>query len=59
MIISCYAKKNGIAFSEATSRLLSANCFDYLEEYYETLHLLPNEDVVSELLDMAGTEVKK
>jgi hypothetical protein len=29
--------------------------YDYLEEYYNTLHLLSNEDVICELMDMAKT----
>ena len=57
MIMSSYSKILNIPISEAARHLLSGNCFDYLEEYYETLHLLSNEDVVCELMDMAGTKV--
>jgi len=55
MIISGYSKKLGITMSEATQQLLSANSLDYLEECYDTLHLLSNEDVICELMDMAKT----
>ncbi|MDR2593208.1 MAG: DUF3791 domain-containing protein [Fibromonadaceae bacterium] len=58
MIISGYSKKLGIAISEAAQQLLDYDCLDYLEEYYETLHLLSNEDVICELMDMV-IEVKK
>ena len=57
MIISGYSKKLGITISEAAERLLSCDCLDYLEECYETLHLLSNEDVICELMDMVGAEV--
>ncbi|MDR0516943.1 MAG: DUF3791 domain-containing protein [Fibromonadaceae bacterium] len=56
MIISGFSKKLGITISEAAGRLLSCNCIDYLEEYYETLHLLSNEDVICELIDMEGVK---
>jgi len=59
MIISGYSKKLGITMSEATQRLLSANSLDYLEECYDTLHLLSNEDVICELMDMAKTRQEK
>ena len=59
MIISSYSRKLGITISEAARQLLSGNCFDYLEEYYGTLHLLSNEDVVYELMDMARAAKKK
>ena len=55
MIMSGYAKKKNICISEAAQQLLSGNCLDYLEEYYETLHQLSNEDVIGELMDMIGT----
>ena len=58
MIISGYSKKLGITISEAAQQLLSYDCLNYLEEYYGTLHLLSNEDVICELMDMAA-EVKK
>ena len=57
MIISGYSKELGITFSEATERLLSNDCIDYLEEYYDTLHLLSNGDVIRELVDMAKQEL--
>ena len=53
-IINAYSKKLGITISEAAQQLLSNDCLDYLEEYYKTLHLLSNEDVICELMDMAG-----
>ena len=59
MIISGYSKKLDITISESAQRLLSSNCLDYLEEYYEPLHLLSNEDVISELMDMTESEIKK
>jgi hypothetical protein len=54
MIISAYSKKLDITISEGAMQLLSGDCFDYLENYYETLHLLSNEDVICELMDMTG-----
>ena len=59
MIMSSYSKKQGITFSEAAQQLLSCDCLNYLEEYYETLHLLSNEDVICELIDMSGAKVLK
>ncbi|GBU26643.1 hypothetical protein R84B8_00153 [Treponema sp. R8-4-B8] len=59
MIISGYSKRLNITISEATRVILSNGCLNYLEEYYETLHLLSNEDVISELVDMAGIGAKK
>ena len=59
MIISGYSKKLDITISEAAQRLLSSDCLNYLEEYYETLHLLSNDDVICELVDMSTAEVKK
>jgi hypothetical protein len=53
MIISGYSKKLGISISEAAQQLLSTNGLNYLEEFYGTLHLLSNEDVICELMDMA------
>ena len=54
MILCGYAKTLGIAVSEAAKRLLSGGGLNYLEEHYNTLHLLSNEDVVCELIDMSG-----
>jgi len=59
MIMSGYSKRMNITISEAAQVLLSAGCLNYLEEYYETLHLLSNDDVINELAEMAGTQVKK
>ena len=56
MIMSGYSKKTGITISEAAQKLLSFDCLNYLEEYYETLHLLSNDDVICELIDMTGTK---
>ena len=56
MIMSGYSKKMGIAISEAAQRLLSSDCLNYLEEYYETLHLLSNDDVIYELIEMTKVE---
>jgi hypothetical protein len=58
MIMSGYSKKMNITISEAARILLSTGCLNYLEEYYETLHLLSNEDVISELSEMTES-VKK
>ena len=54
MILSGYSKKLCMPISEAIRQLLSSDCINYLEEYYETLHLLSNEDVICELIDMCG-----
>jgi len=59
MIISGYSKKLGITLSEAAQQLLSAGGLDYLEECYNTLHLLSNDDVICELMDMAKVEQGK
>ena len=56
MIISGYSKELGISFSKAAERLLSSNCIDYLEECYDTLHLLSNGNVIRELIDMSKQE---
>ena len=58
MIISGYSKKLDISMSEASRQLLSCSGIDYLEEYYSTLHQLSNNDVICELMEMAGVEVK-
>ena len=54
MILSGYSKKLGIAISEAAERLLSDGGLSYLEDCYEALHTQSNEDVINELIDMAG-----
>ena len=59
MIISGYSKKKGITISEAAQILLSTGCLNYLEEYYETLHLMSNEDVIDELADMSVMVIGK
>jgi len=59
MIISGYSKKLGITISEAARQLLSTDGLNYLEEFYSTLHLLSNEDVICELMDMAKAEQGK
>jgi RimJ/RimL family protein N-acetyltransferase len=58
MIISGYSKKLGITISEAAQQSLFYDCLNYLEEYYETLHLLSNEDVICELMALVA-EAKK
>ena len=59
MILSAYAKKLGIALSEAVERLLSDGSLSYLEDCYEALHTQSNEDVIDELIDMANTGTAK
>jgi len=59
MIMSGYSKKMNITISETVRLLLSTGCINYLDEYYETLHLLTNEDVINELADMIGNNAKK
>ena len=54
MIISGYARELGIAISEAAEKLLSDGGLSYLEDCYEALHTQSNEDVINELIDMAG-----
>ena len=53
MILSAYAKRLGIALSEASERLLSDGGLSYLEDCYEALHTQSNDDVIDELIDMA------
>jgi len=53
MIISGYAKKHWMSISEAAAQLLAAGGIDYLEECYDTLHMLSNNDVIRELTDIA------
>jgi hypothetical protein len=59
MIISGYSKKNGITMAKAAELLLETNTLNYLEECYDTLHLLSNDDVICELTDMVQEELKK
>jgi len=56
MILSAYAKKQGILLSEAAGRLLSDGGMSYLEDCYEALHTQSNDDIVNELIDMAKTK---
>jgi len=56
MILSVYAKRQGIPISKATGRLLADGGLSYLEDYYEALHTQSNDDVVDELIDRAKTE---
>jgi hypothetical protein len=56
MILSGYAKKLEITIPEAVGRLLTDDGLYYLEEHYETLHTLSNEDVIDELIDMPGAK---
>ena len=59
MILSAYAKKLGIALSEAAERLLVDGGLSYLEDCYEALHTQSNEDVIDELIDMANVGADK
>jgi len=59
MILSAYAKKLGMAISEASERLLSDGGLSYLEDCYEALHTQSNEDVIDELIDMANARAAK
>jgi hypothetical protein len=59
MIMSGYSKKMNITISETVKILLSTGCLNYLNEYYDTLHLLTNDDVISELSDMIANNRKK
>ena len=53
MILSAYAKKQGISITKTAEKLLSDGGFFYLEEYYKTLHTQSNEDVINDLIEMA------
>jgi len=55
MILSVYAKKLELSISESIEQLRSNGGLRYLEDYYETLHTLSNEDVVNELIEMANS----
>ena len=59
MILSTYAKKLGIAITEASERLLSDGGLSYLEDCYEVLYTQSNEDVIDELIDMANAGAAK
>ena len=54
MIISAFSKKLSISITEAVKQLLACKCFIYLEEHYNTLHLLSNDDVIDELIEITG-----
>ena len=56
MILSGYAKKLGIAISEAARRLLSDGGLSYLEDCYEALHTQSNDDVIIELIEMGASK---
>ena len=56
MILSVYAKKLGITISKAAEQLLSDGGMSYLEDCYEALHTQSNDDVASELIEMAKEE---
>ena len=58
MILSGYAKKLGITVSSAAERLLADGGLAYLEEFYEPLHTQSNEDIISELIDMASVNAE-
>ena len=57
MIISAFAKKKQLSVSEATRFLLQNRGIAYLTECYSTLHLLSNDDVTDELIQITNSEV--
>jgi len=59
MILCGYAKKLGIAISEAAERLLIHGGLSYLEDCYEALHTQSNECVIDELIDMENAGAVK
>lgn len=59
MILSGYAKEQKITISKAAEQLLADGGLNYLEEYYNTLHTLSNDDVISELIDMSSAGTKE
>ena len=59
MILSAYAKKLGIAISEAAEQLLSDGGMNYLEDCYQALHTQSNEDVVNDLIEMGKEKAIK
>ena len=59
MILSAYAKKLGVAMSEAADRLLSDGGMSYLEDCYEALHTQSNDDVVNDLIEMGKEAAAK
>ena len=56
MIISAFAKKQGFSIAAATKLLLQNHGIDYLADCYSTLHLLSNDDVAEELIQMTQSE---
>ena len=54
MIISGYSVKTGKKISEALDLLLKNGGIKYLDECYSVLHLLSNDDVIDELIDMSN-----
>ncbi|MDR2728344.1 MAG: DUF3791 domain-containing protein [Chitinispirillales bacterium] len=59
MILSGYAQKREITTSKAAELLLADGGLNYLEEHYNTLHTLSNEDVIGELIDMSNAGTKE
>ena len=53
MIISAFAKKQGLSIAAAAKLLLQNGGIEYLTDCYSTLHLLSNDDVVDELIQLA------
>ena len=57
MIISAFAKRQNMSLAAAT-RFLLQNCgISFLTDCYNTLHLLSNDDVTDELIQMTSGEV--
>jgi len=56
MIISAFAKKQGLSIAAATKFLLQNRGIDDLADCYSTLHLLSNDDVTEELIQMTENE---
>ncbi|MDR1862254.1 MAG: DUF3791 domain-containing protein [Candidatus Ancillula sp.] len=54
MIISGFAEKKGLNIPDATDRLLNHEGMEYLEECYETLHQLSNDEVINDLIAITG-----
>ena len=54
MIVGGYAVKTGKKISEALDLLLKNGGIKYIDECYNVLHLLSNDDVIDELIDMSN-----
>jgi len=54
MIVSGYAAKIGKTISESLDLLLKNGGIKYIDECYNVLHLLSNDDVIDELLDISN-----